>query len=299
MSDDLGAQQRQGVYFALSAYAFWGVAPVYFKWVAQVSPWEILSHRVIWALILLLAILAYMGELRRLKVPLSTLPRILVSATLISANWLVFIYAVVNNNITETALGYFINPLVSIFLGVTFLHESLRPLQWTAVGIAAIGILIQVLLFGQVPWIALALAFSFGFYGLYRKSLGLHAVAGLALETALVLPVALMFLVLWQHQGAMVFGTDIETSLLLMLGGFVTAFPLLCFAAAVTRLSLTVLGFIQYLAPSVSLLLAVFYYGEPFDTGRLISFSCIWAALAIFSTESWYHQRKMRRISLS
>ena len=144
MSDDLGARQRQGVYFALSAYAFWGVAPVYFKWVAQVSPWEILSHRVIWALILLIAILAYIGELRRLKVPLSILPRILVSATLISANWLVFIYAVVNNNITETALGYFINPLVSIFLGVTFLHESLRPLQWTAVGIAAIGILIQV-----------------------------------------------------------------------------------------------------------------------------------------------------------
>lgn len=284
-----------GVYFALSAYLFWGMAPIYFKWVDHVSPWEILSHRIIWALILLMAILAYTGDLHRLKIPVRHLPKVFLTAALISTNWLVFIYAVVNNNIAETALGYFINPLVTILLGVIFLKENLRPLQWIAIVVAATGILLQVMMFGAIPWLALALAFSFGFYGLLRKNLGLHAVAGLAVETAIVTPFAIAFLAWSAFNDQLIFGEAMDTDLLLMLGGFVTSFPLLCFAAAVTRLPLTAIGFFQYIAPSMSLLLAIFYYGEPFNEGRLIAFGFIWIALVIFSSESWYHQRKTLR----
>ncbi|MBO6701028.1 MAG: EamA family transporter RarD [Pseudomonadales bacterium] len=283
---------RQGVYYALTAYIFWGVVPIYFKWVDHVSPWEILSHRVIWALILLLAILFWTKQLSELRVPLKLIPKLLVTSVLLAINWLVFIYAVVNNNIAETALGYFINPLVSVFLGVVILREYLRPLQWIAVAIAALGILGQLIMFGRVPWIALALAFSFGFYGLLRKNLGLHAIGGLAIETLLVVPFALAFLIWTGWQEKLAFGDHMPTDLLLMLGGFVTSFPLLCFAAAVKRLSLTTLGMFQYVAPSISLVLAIFVYHEDFDPGRAITFICIWIALAIFTFEAWAQHRR-------
>lgn len=282
----------QGVYYALTAYIFWGVVPIYFKWVDHVSPWEILSHRVIWALILLLVILAWTKQLSELRVPLKLIPKLLVTSALLATNWLVFIYAVVNNNIAETALGYFINPLVSVFLGVVILREYLRPLQWVAVAIAAIGILSQLVIFGSVPWIALALAFSFGFYGLLRKNLGLHAIGGLAIETVLVVPFALGFLMWSGWQGNLAFGDHLPTDLLLMLGGFVTSFPLLCFAAAVKRLSLTAMGMFQYVAPSISLMIAVFVYGETFDSARAITFACIWIALGIFTFEAWAQHRR-------
>ncbi len=288
-----------GTYFALAAYLFWGVSPIYFKWIDHVSAWEILSHRVIWALILLLAILTYTGDLARLKVPLRTLPKILLTATLLCFNWLVFIFAILNDKITEASLGYFINPLVTLFLGVIFLKEHMRPLQWIAVTIAALGILLQLLLFGAIPWLALALAFTFGFYGLFRKNLNLHAVAGLAIETAMIVPFALAYLLWFSAQGTLTFGEDHGTDGLLMLGGFVTAFPLLCFSAAVTRLSLSTIGLIQYISPSMSLVVAIFLYGEPFDISQMISFGFIWVALIVFSTETWHHQRNTQRFSLS
>ena len=291
--------KRDGAWLAFVAYLFWGIVPVYFKWVDEVPPLEILAQRLIWALLLLLGILAVTGDLHRLRTPLRQLPQIFLTATLLAANWLAFIYAVVNDNISETALGYFINPLVTVFLGVIFLKESMRPLQWIAVGIASTGILIQVVVFGAVPWLALVIAFTFGFYGLFRKNLRLHAVAGLAVESAIILPFALLYIA-WLHQsGTMMFGNDLETSGLLALGGFVTAFPLLCFAAAVTRLPLTVIGFFQYIAPSISLMIAVFYYGEPFGVSKAVSFGFIWLALVIFSLEGYFHQRKVHRFSLS
>lgn len=283
-----------GTYFALGAYLFWGVSPIYFKWINHVSAEEILSHRIIWAFILLIAILAYTGDLDRLKVPLRILPKILVTAMLLCFNWLVFIYAVLNNQITEAALGYFINPLVTLFLGVVFLKEHMRPLQWIAVMIAASGIILQLLLFGAIPWLALGLAFTFGFYGLFRKSLNLHAVAGLAIETAMIVPFALTYLIWSLAQGVLTFGDDHAIDGLLMLGGLVTAFPLLCFAAAVKRLSLVAIGLLQYISPSMSLVLAIYLYGEPFDMGRMISFGFIWVALVVFSVETWHHQRKMQ-----
>ena len=281
----------QGVYFALSAYLFWGIVPIYFKWVDHVSPWEILAHRVVWALVLLICILAYTGELKELKVPVAKLPKLFLTAMLLTINWLVFIYAVVNQNITETSLGYFINPLVSVFLAVIFLKEGLRPLQWIAIVVAGTGIAIQLILFGRVPWLALALAFSFGFYGLLRKNLGLHAIAGLAIETIIVAPFALAYIAWIAYRQTMTFGNDIEIDLLLMLGGFVTSFPLLCFAAAITRLPLTVMGMFQYIAPSMSLIIAVLVYNEEFGIDRLVTFGCIWLALLIFTFEAWIHHK--------
>lgn len=283
-----------GSYFALAAYTFWGVAPIYFKWVGHVPSLEILSHRIIWAFVLLLAILAYTGDLSRLKVSRDLLPKLLLTALLLSVNWLVFIYAVVNDNIVETSLGYFINPLVSVFLGVIFLKERLRPLQWLAIVIVSVGLTVQLVVYGEVPWLGLALAFSFGFYGLVRKNLNLHSIAGLTLETIIVTPFALLFILWLSGQGESTFGGgDLSTDLLLMLGGFVTSFPLLCFAAAVTRLPLTTLGMFQYIAPSISLVIAVFYYGESFGLSRIVMFTCVWIAIIIFTLEAWYFHRRL------
>ena len=278
----------------MTAYLFWGVVPIYFKWVDHVSPWEILSHRVIWALILLLCILAYTGELGKLRVEARQIKTLVATAILLSINWAVFIYAVVNKNIVETSLGYFITPLVSVLLGVLVLKEALRPLQWLAIVIAMLGMLGQLFMFESIPWIALSLAFSFGFYGLLRKNLNLHSIAGLALETMIVAPFGLVFLIWLANSGDMAFTHDsISTDGLLILGGFVTSFPLLCFAAAVTRLSLTSMGMFQYIAPSLSLVIAVFMYDETFGLSRAIMFCCIWVALLIFSIETYYHHRRL------
>lgn len=289
----------QGAYFAAAAYSFWGVAPVYFKWVSHVSAPEILLQRVIWSVVLLLGILAYTGQLKALRIARQKVALLFVSALLLSTNWLIFIYAIINNNIAETSLGYFINPLVSVFLGMIFLKERLRPLQWIAITITAATIGFKLAFFGDIPWLALSLAFSFGFYGLIRKNLQLHPVAGLALETLMVLPFAMIGLAWLYQTGEMKFlNLDIQTDLLLIAAGFVTSFPLLCFAAAVTRLSLTAAGMFQYIAPSLSLGIAVVVYGEPFELDRQITFACIWFALTLFTIESiHFHRRLSRRAS--
>ena len=287
---------KQGAYFALAAYGFWGLAPIYFKFLAHVSPLEILCHRVVWSVLLLLGILAYMGDMSALRISVRKLALCLLTALLLSANWLIFISAIVDNNIVEASLGYFINPLVSVFLGMIFLRETLRPLQWIAVGIAAMGIGFQVVSFGVVPWISLSLAFSFGFYGLIRKRMNLHSVAGLTIETLMLLPPALIFLSWVYINGEMSFGhIDTQTNLLLMLGGIITSFPLLCFGAAVSRLSLTAAGMFQYLAPSLSLTVAVGIYGEAFSVDRQITFGLIWLALLVFSLEAFHHHSRINR----
>jgi len=289
MSDD---RTTQGVYFALAANIFWGIVPIYFKWIDHVSPLEILAHRIVWALILLICILAYTGDLKELRGSIARLPTLFLTAMLLMINWLVFIYAIVNQNITETSLGYFINPLVSVFLAVLFLQERLRRMQWVAIVIATAGIAIQLILFGHMPWLALGLAFSFGFYGLLRKNLGLHAIAGLAIEILIVAPFALAYIAWIAHRQTMNFGDDIDIDLLLMLGGFVTSFPLLCFAAAVTRLPLSVIGMLQYIAPTISLMIALLVYNEEFGTDRLVTFGCIWVALMLFTAEAWIHNKQ-------
>ena len=289
-------QTLKGAWFATAAYGFWGVAPIYFKWVAHVSPYEIVSQRVVWSLVLLLGILVYIGRLDALRLPREHWWKIAVTAALLSFNWFIFIYTVVNDNIAEASLGYFINPLVSVFFGMVFLGERLRPLQWIAIAIAATGILISFAFFGRIPWLGLTLAFTFGFYGLIRKSLALHSAGGLAIETMIMFPVALGYLGYLAYTGDLAFANvDLRTDLLLIAAGFVTSFPLLCFAAAVNRLSLTAAGLFQYIAPTLSLMIAVLMYGEPFDLGSMITFGCIWTALIIFTVETLYYHRRIAR----
>jgi len=283
-----------GGYFALAAYSIWGFAPLYFKTVAHVAPLELIAHRVVWSVLLLLAVLSVTRQLNQLKVPIKTLGMLFLSATFLACNWLIFVYAILENKVVDTSLGYFINPLVSVLLGICFLGERLRPLQWLAIILATFGILIQLVFLGRIPLISLALAFSFGFYGLIRKNLNLPSVSGLALETLLVLPFAMAFLGWQQQEQQLAFANlNLSTDLLLMLGGVITSLPLLFFAAAVTRLSLTTVGVFQYLAPSLSLLLAVFYFDEPFTLTQLVSFGFVWLAIALFTTESIrFHQKQ-------
>lgn len=288
----------QGAYFATAAFLFWGVAPVYFKWIDQVSPLEIVSHRVIWSVLLLAIIISVTRSWDTLRINRRQLLTLVVTACLLSINWLLFIYAVLNDKIVETSLGYFINPLVSVMLGMIFLQERLRPLQWLAVSIAASGIAYQLLFFDRVPIIALSLAFSFGLYGLVRKNLALPSVTGLMLETLIVCPLAILYIGWLTVRGNLQFASvDLTTDLLLMASGFVTSFPLLCFAAAITRLSLTAAGMFQYIAPSISLVIAVWWYGEPFGIDRTVTFACIWLALLIFSMETLYHHRRLSMLN--
>lgn len=286
----------QGGYFALAAYCIWGVAPIYFKLVGHVQPLEIIAHRVTWSAILLMAVLALSGKLGELRLPIKSLGWLLLSAMLLACNWLIFVFAVLNDQIIDTSLGYFINPLVSVFLGIFFLGERLRPLQWLALSVAFLGVMIQLVVLGHLPLISLALAFSFGFYGLIRKNLNLPAVSGLALETLIILPFALGYLAWQQAQGALSFSNlSLGTDLLLVLGGLVTSLPLLFFAGAVTRLSLTTVGIFQYLAPSLTLLLAIFYFEEPFSSTQFTTFFCVWVSIVIFTTESLgYHRKRYR-----
>ncbi len=287
-------QTLQGAWFAVSAYTIWGIAPIYFKAIVHVSPIEIVSHRVIWSVILLLGILVALGRIDTLRPAISSRPRILMTASLLTFNWTVFIYAIVSDNIVEASLGYFINPLVSILLGMVFLGERLRPLQWVAIALAALAIIYQVAWFGQVPWLGLALAFSFGFYGLVRKSLSLHPIGGLTIEVGMMVPVAAACLGWLAWQGDMQFAAiNLQTDLLLMAGGIVTSLPLLLFAAAVTLLTLTAVGMFQYIAPSLSLLIAVALYDEPFGPDRLVTFCLIWLALAAYTTETVIHNRRV------
>ena len=289
-------ERRRGVYYAVAAFGLWGLAPIYFKAVAAVAPLEVLAHRILWSVLLLGALLWLSGRRQSLGALLRQrrhLAGLMLSALLISVNWGVFIWAVGNQRILETSLGYFINPLVSLLLGLLFLGERLRPPQWLAIALMGVAVGYQLLLLGRLPAVALALALSFGFYGLVRKKLALDPIIGLFMETLLLLPLALFYLGWSQRQGTLAFSADGgELSLLLMAAGVVTTLPLLCFAAATVRLSLTWLGLVQYLAPSIAFLLAVLYYHEPLDGARLLTFVLIWIALGLFSAEGWWHKRR-------
>jgi chloramphenicol-sensitive protein RarD len=264
--------------------------PAYIKAVRAAPVVELLCHRVVWALAFLLVISWRQGQLRALRSALRSgrvLAILAASTTLLAVNWLVYIWAVVNGRVLEASLGYYINPLVNVLLGVVILGERLeRPVQ-IAVGIAAAGVLWLALHFGEFPWIPLVLANSFGLYGLMRKLAPVGALAGLTVETALLLPLTGGYLVWAIASGRAAFlAGDPSLDVLLLLGGPVTAVPLLFFAAAARRLPLTTLGFLQYLSPTLQFLLAVFAYGESFDRTRAVAFACIWTAVALFAAHS-------------
>jgi chloramphenicol-sensitive protein RarD len=275
----------------------WGLAPLYFKEVVSVPPLELLAHRVLWSLLFLAVLVTSQrrwGVVRTcLRAP--ALRRGLVlSALLVAINWLVYIYGVSTSQIVQTSLGYFINPLVSVLLGTLVLGERLRSLQVLAVAIAACGVLILTLRTGELPWIALTIALSFGFYGLVRKVLHVEAVAGLTVETLILTPVSLSYLVWLLCAGDVHFlAGDTRLDILLALSGLVTSLPLLCFAQAARRLRLSTLGFVQYLAPSLQFLLAVLLYREPFHFWQGVCFGCIWSALALYSLDSLLVYRRL------
>ncbi len=282
---------RRGIAATLSAFIVWGLMPLYFRAVGSVPPFEIVAHRMLWSVLFLAGLLAFVpatGGLRGLGA-IWRQPRLLatlaLTALLTGSNWLVFVWSVDAGRVLEAALGYFINPLVSVLLGRLCLGERLRPLQRLAVAVAAAGVAWRVWELGSLPWIPLFLAGSFGLYGLLRKRAPVDAVRGLFVETLIVAPLAAAWL-LWQAQrGALGFGADPLIDALLPLAGVLTAIPLMLFAFGARRLPLATVGFLQYIAPSINLLVAVFVFGEPFDRAQLLSFGLIWTALAIYTVD--------------
>ncbi|MES1240886.1 MAG: EamA family transporter RarD [Acidobacteriota bacterium] len=285
-----GSEARSGFFYGLAAYLFWGLSIFYFKSLGRVAPPEILAHRILWSVPLLFGWLAVRGRLGDLRAVLRT-PRtvgiLLVTTLLIGTNWLVFITAVESGRVVQSSLGYYINPLLNVVLGMVFLGERLRPVQWMSVALAAIGVLYLALSLGSVPFISLILAVTFGLYGLLRKTVPADGPVGLAVETGLLLPVVLVFLLVRAARGEMAFlHVSRQVDVLLLLAGLVTTVPLLWFTNAVRRLRLATVGFLQYLSPSLQLLIAVAVYGEPFTRTHLVTFSCIWAALGLYSADA-------------
>ncbi len=279
-----------GLLYALLAFGSWGLFPLYFALIATVPPLEVVLHRSVWSLLFVLCVLAWqqrwawLGETLRQPRRLALFA---VSAALLAGNWLVYVLAVQTGRVAEASLGYFINPLVNVLLGVLVLHERLRPLQWLAVAVAACGVLWLTWQGGRLPWIALVLAGSFGLYGLMRKTAPLGALEGLALENLLLAPVAVPALLWWSfaRDGVLVAGPASQIGWLLV-SGPLTALPLLWFAGAARRLKLATLGLVQYVSPTLQLVLAVWVFHEPFDAQRLAGFAMIWSALALVSADA-------------
>ncbi|TDP62123.1 EamA family transporter RarD [Roseateles toxinivorans] len=286
----MNSSYSKGVLSAALAYACWGLFPLFFKLLGHVNPAEVVAHRTVWSLLFVLLVLAVMKRFAWMRDLLGK-PRVLaafaLSALLLACNWLVYVWAVQNDHVLDASLGYFINPLVNVALGFLVLHERPRKLQWLAVGLAAAGVLWLTLQAGRLPWVALALAFSFGFYGLLRKIAPLGALEGLTLETLILTPVAIAALAWWSWQGhgALVAG-DGATLALLLLAGPLTAVTLLLFASGARRIPMTTLGLLQYIAPTLQFGLGVWIFHEPFQPARLIGFALIWLALAVYSLES-------------
>jgi chloramphenicol-sensitive protein RarD len=288
-----------GMLYGLAAYGLWGLMPLYFGAVTPpVGPGELLAQRIVWCFVLLVVVLTLLrrwpdfGRCMRSRRQVGLL---VISSGLLAANWLVYLHGVATARIVQTSLGYFINPLFSMLLGVVFFRERLRPWQAVAVLLAAVGVVYHVRALGEPPWIALAIAGSFGLYGLVRKVVPVDALVGLTVETVVLLPAAVGFLVWQASTGTNVFGRQsLRIDLLVLASGVVTAVPLVCFGAAARRLPLTTLGFIQYLAPSLQLALAVARFGEPFTAEHAISFGFIWAGLALFSVESLLARRRQQ-----
>ncbi|EID4425860.1 EamA family transporter RarD [Vibrio vulnificus] len=294
---------RQGVLLALGAYTMWGIAPIYFKSLAAVSPLEILSHRVVWSFFLLAALLHFGRHWRTVRDVLTSKSKMLylvTTAILVGANWLIFIWAVNANHMLDASLGYYINPLINVLLGMLFLGERLRKLQWFAVTLAACGVLVQLIVFGSVPIVAMALAFSFGFYGLLRKKVSVDAQTGLFIETLVMLPAAAIYLLfIADTPTSNMLANPSQLNLLLIAAGVVTTLPLLCFTGAATRLKLSTLGFFQYIGPSLMFLLAVLIYGEAFTSDKALTFAFIWGALVVFSFDGLRYRRNSRKTALS
>ena len=291
-----------GILYAASAYALWGAFPLYFKSLQEIPPMEILLHRMVWSLLFVAIVLAFRRQwswlgnvMRQPKV----LAGFAASAVLLSSNWFIYIWAVNNDHVVESSLGYFINPLFNVLLGSLILRERLRVVQWMAVAIAAAGVAWLTWQGGSLPWIALLLATTFALYGLLRKTAALGALEGLALETLLLFPLAFGYLLMLTLDGRNSFVTASTTSQwLLAAAGPITAIPLLLFASGARRIPLSLLGLLQYIGPTLQLLLGVWLYHEPFGGARLVGFALIWSALAVYSLEGlWQNLRAKQALA--
>lgn len=290
---------NKGMLYGLAAYGLWGLLPVYWKWLHQVPAPELLSHRIVWSCVALLAVIFFMRRWPAFRAA-AFQPRVLTvyffTAVLIGFNWLTYVWAVNAGHIVETSLGYFINPLLSVLMGVFFLRERLRAWQWVACGVAAAGVLYLTVAYGSLPWIALTLASTFGVYGLVKKLAPLGSLEGLTLETAILFLPALAYVLWVESTGQAAFlHTGLLTDVLLIGAGLATTLPLLLFASGVQRIPLSVIGLLQYIAPTLQFLLGVFLYGEPFPPERLIGFAIVWAALVLFGAEGALHYRRQQQ----
>ncbi len=295
---DQAHERRLGLTAGLSAFSIWGLAPIYFKLLATVRPDEIIAHRVLWSVVLLGIVLLLRKRravLAHIKVDARVLLALAITSILIALNWLIFVHAVNTDRVLSTSLGYFINPLMSVVLGLLVFRERLIPAQTLAVLIAAAGAAYLTWRIGQLPWIALSLASTFALYSVIRKLLDVGPMVGLFWETLLVSPLALGWLWWLQGQGELSFALDEPARALLLVGtGALTVAPLLLFAAGVRRLPLSTIGLMQYLAPSLTFVLAVFIYGEAFTMHHAITFGLVWLALALFFWASWHRHRSLR-----
>ncbi len=286
-----------GLAAAFGGFFIWGLSPIYFKAVEQAGALEILAQRIVWTLVLMIPITAAMGRLGEALTVLRQvrrLPVYLLSTCLVTLNWLLFIWGILAERVLEVSLGYYINPLVNVLLGMLFLHERLSRWQGVAVALAAAGVAVPLVGYGTFPWLSLALAFSFGTYALVRKKAAIDPQVGLMVETALLTPAALAVIVVLETSGNGHFLIDWQFSALLILSGFMTGMPLLLFMHGAKRLNLSTVGLMQYLAPSMQFLLAVAVFGEAFTLSHLATFALIWSALAVFSWESIRRYRRMQ-----
>jgi len=298
MTDDL-ARTRSGLLLGLGCYFLWGFLPLYFKLLGHLLPSEIVAHRILWSLVFIAALASLSGRWRAIRTALASrkvIAMLLATSALIGVNWLVYIWAVLNGHVLEGSLGYYLNPLVNVLLGVTLLKERLTRAQMAAVALAAIGVAILAIGAGSGLWISLTLAVSFATYGFIRKVAPVESLEGLWIETALLTPIAFGWVLWLGREGTGSFPADLRTTLLVMGAGVVTAIPLLLFAAAARRLPYSTLGFLQYIAPSIQFLLAIFLFGEKLTPAHLACFAAIWAALAIFAFEGVRTGRAAARV---
>lgn len=289
-------ENKIGQIYAISAFLFWGLTPIYYKQLLSVEPLEVLAHRVVWSVVVLLILLQITKQFSYLKevlVSFAKMKYLIFASVLISINWLVFIWAITNEKIVEASLGYFINPLVNVALGFIFFNERMTKYQNLAVFIALSAVVYEFFTLGTIPIVSLVLAFSFGFYGLIRKKIQVASIVGLFVETIVLLPIALTYLLYLINieQSAFILG-DSYTIFMLSLAGIVTVLPLLWFNGAATRMKLATLGFFQYIGPTVSFLIGVFMYNEDMNINKLISFILIWIALVIFSLDSLKRRKR-------
>jgi chloramphenicol-sensitive protein RarD len=285
-----------GAIFGAAAFLIWGISPLYWKTLTAVPALEIVAHRIVWSFLLLLPLIVFRKRWKEFLLTLTnwrSMAILVVTSLFVSCNWLVYIWSINNDFLLQASLGYYINPLVNVLLGTLFLKERLRPFQGLAVLLAASGVLYLTIFYGQFPWIACVLAFTFGLYGLIRKVINVSSLVGLTVETFLLTAPALGYLIyLGMIGSAAFFKVSLQIDLLLIGTSIVTALPLLLFAMSARRVRLTTLGFLQYIAPSCMLVMAVFVYLETFRMEQLISFVLIWTALAVYSIDSLVHYRR-------